>query len=61
MKGLKINSDRILKILLYADDVTMFLQDKEDVRIVLGIIEEFSKFSGLWLNKSKSEASSSMT
>ena len=56
VKGLTIDSERILKVLLYADDITVFLQNEDDVRRVLMIIDDFSKISDLRLNKKKSEA-----
>ena len=56
VKGLNLDIGKILQILLYADDITVFLQSREDVENILIIIEEFSVFSGLRLNKQKSEA-----
>lgn len=47
---------KVLKALLYADDVTMFLRDKDDIKHVLEILDEFFLISGLVINKSKSEA-----
>ena len=46
----------IFKILLYADDVTLLLHDEKDMQLALRIIEQFSEFSGLHINKKKSEA-----
>ena len=60
LKGLKlkggINRSTILKIILYADDITLFLQDKHDIKIALDIFARFSRISGLEINKHKSEA-----
>ena len=41
---------------MYADDATLFLRDLIDYREVLSRIKQFSKFSGLFLNKHKSVA-----
>lgn len=56
VKGLNVTCRNILKILLYADDITLFLRDADDVTMVLQIIDVFSEVSGLCLNKLKSEA-----
>lgn len=56
LKGLQISADDILKILLYADDITLFVQDENDVKHVLTILEKFAAISGLHLNMQKSEA-----
>ena len=46
----------MVKIAIYADDSTLLLHDEYDVQYALHIVEEFSKFSGLVLNKNKTEA-----
>jgi len=56
IKGLEVTFGKIIKILMYADDITVFLKDHNDVRIVINTINEFSAVSGLTLNKNKSEA-----
>eukprot|EP00745_Piridium_sociabile_P036415 TRINITY_DN6533_c0_g2_i5.p1 TRINITY_DN6533_c0_g2~~TRINITY_DN6533_c0_g2_i5.p1 ORF type:complete len:740 (-),score=40.77 TRINITY_DN6533_c0_g2_i5:39-2090(-) len=60
LKGLKLkgklNISTVLKILLYADDITLFMTDKNDVRIVLDIFAWFSRISGLEINMEKTEA-----
>jgi len=56
VKGMDVDVGKLLKVLLYADDITVFLKDREDVSFVLKIIDEFSVISGLHLNKQKSEA-----
>ena len=43
---------------MYADDTTLLLRDKNDVQQALKIVEDFSMFSGLLLNRSKTEAMS---
>lgn len=56
LKGLDLSAEKVLRVLLYADDITAFLKDRNDVGILLKILEEFSLFSGLYLNKQKTEA-----
>ncbi len=45
-----------LKILQYADDTTLFMRDQNDVLNTLTLVNQYSKFSGLTLNKKKTEA-----
>lgn len=54
--GIDITADKILRVLLYADDITVFVKNRNNVRILLAILDRFSQFSGLRLNKQKSEA-----
>ena len=59
IKGISIPTNygiRVIKIAMYADDSTLLLHDEYDVQYALHIVEEFSKFSGLVLNKNKTEA-----
>ena len=56
IKSLSVAKDKVLKILLYADDLTMFIQDKDDIKMVLKILSQFTSVSGLQLNMQKSEA-----
>jgi hypothetical protein len=49
-------AEKIVKAVLYADDVTMFLRDREDIQAVLTILEMFKELSGLAINRTKSEA-----
>ena len=61
VKGIKLpkgvtNSDSLLKVLLYADDITLFLEDRNDLKNALTLVSYFSKFSGLAMNRDKSEA-----
>ena len=51
-----VNFDYIVKIALYADDITLFLNDETDLQCALGIFDGFSHISGLMINKRKSEA-----
>ena len=46
----------IIKIALYADDITLFLNDENDMRHALNVIHELSIFSGLEVNRTKSHA-----
>ena len=63
MKGIKVeetvfeeNFQKIIKTLLYADDITLLLKDTEDLNMVLRIIDAFKNISGLSINRLKSEA-----
>ena len=57
IKGLKLRySDLIIKILHYADDITLLLRDIFDFREILSRIKLFAEFSGLQLNIKKSYA-----
>ena len=51
-----VDISKMVKILLYADDITLFLQDEEDMRKTLMVFDEFSLISGLYINRKKSEA-----
>ena len=50
------NTEDIIKTDLYADDITLFLNDENDMWYGLNAIQEFSIFSGLEVNKTKSHA-----
>ena len=63
IKGVEISGEepldlfsKIIKVLLYADDVTLLLKDKNDVSAVMKILEHFTKVSGLTINKTKTQA-----
>ena len=63
IKGIRIdgfdgnqNIQMIIKAVLYADDVTMFLNDINDIYVVLNILDSFRNISGLVINTTKSEA-----
>ena len=58
IKGIEIKLNgktHNLKISQLADDTTLFLKSKEEINIALNIIEIFGSFSGLKLNKNKTE------
>ena len=50
------NQKCFLQLLLYADDITFFLQDRDDIKNDLSPVIYFSKFSGLAMNRTKTEA-----
>ena len=57
IKGIHIpGSNYTVKILSYADDTTLFLNDQIDFREILSKIKLFSESTGLELNKNKSNA-----
>lgn len=62
IKGINLPDDlnneqfSVVKLLLYADDLTLFVQDKQDLKNALTLVSYFSKFSGLAMNHNKSEA-----
>ena len=60
IKGIKLpnrvnEEDCTLKLQLYADDITLLIQDKDDLKNALTLVNYFSKFSGLAMNRNKSE------
>ena len=55
IKGLKINK-RYVKITQFADDTTLFLDDYEiSLQLALNILEIFGTYSGLKVNKEKTQ------
>ena len=52
MKDSAVKDD--LKLLQYADDMTLLLKHESDLKEELAEIDKFSKISGLKLNKKKS-------
>ena len=59
IKGIQINHSEAIttiKIQQYADDTTLFLQDKEDLDEAINILNNFKYISGLSINTNKSEA-----
>ena len=55
VKGISVprNHKCFLKLLLSADDITLFLQDRDDLKNALSLVSYFSKFSGLATNRNK--------
>ena len=47
---------QIIKLLLYADDITMFCHDRTDLQNVITIVNKFSEFSQLKMSTTKTEA-----
>ena len=58
VKGISVprNHKCFLKLLLYADDITPFLQDSDDLKNALSLAAYFSRFTGLAMNRNKTEA-----
>ena len=54
IRGIKILKNEI-KLTSFADDATYFLNDKDSAEVLLNVIVDFSKVSGLEINKTKSE------
>mgnify|MGYP006382704335 FL=1 len=44
IKGIRTHVDEFVKITLYADDITLFLSDENEMHIALDIISQFSVF-----------------
>ena len=51
-----VNPANVLIILMYADDITLFLKDTHDLERVLQLMDVFSTLSNLEINKNKTEA-----
>ena len=54
IEGIRIK-EKFIKQCFYANDATFFLKDKQSLGMLLNVIEQFSKYSSLKLNKTKSE------
>ena len=55
VKGIKLGKEEV-KIIQFADDTTIFLDGTEgSLKKTLNIIETFGTYSGLRMNKDKSE------
>ena len=64
VRGIQVNEDRnenlqtnTTKIKQFADDTTLTMNDEKDMKLAISIVEQFQEFSGLKLNKHKSEGS----
>jgi len=55
IKGFNLDKDTMLKILLFADDTTFFLQNPESLKKVLEDFSKFQLYSSLKINVDKSE------
>ena len=55
VRGIKINGIEV-KLSMYADDMTLLMEDEQSGISALRVIGEFSKASGLHLNSDKSQA-----
>ena len=58
IQGIEVKSQttpHFIKICQLADDTTLFLKDENDIIESLRIVDEFGMFSGLKLNRSKTE------
>ena len=54
-KGIKVDNKEI-KLAMYADDTTAILKDIASAKVVLKLLKQFSKCSGLSINIDKTEA-----
>lgn len=52
----EVSPSSLLKIIMYADDISLFLQGYNDLNKAFQLINEFSKVSNLELNTNKTEA-----
>ena len=62
VRGIQVNEDRnenlqtnTTKIKQFADDTNLTMNDEKDMKLAISIVEQFQEFSGLRLNKHKSE------
>ena len=58
INGIKVKLDdkaHIIKISQLADDTTLFVSSKTDIALAMNEIEIFGSFSGLILNRNKTE------
>ena len=54
VQGIKIGNEEI-KLTLFADDISCFLRNKSSYEHLVCMLEEFSVFSGLKVNREKTE------
>ena len=52
--GIKLPNGEFIKILMFADDTTFFVRGLIDIREILSRLKDFSTFSGLLINNTKS-------
>ena len=55
IEGIRVGA-REIKITQYADDTTVFLKNPESMSVLLDLQEKFERYSGLEINRTKSEA-----
>ena len=55
IKGIAVGSCEI-KIMQYADDITVFLSNQESMNVLLELLEKFERCPGHKINPTKSEA-----
>ena len=54
IKGINIG-EKVIKVSLYPDDTTVFVQDLDSVARLLTLLQKFKKLSGLEINTLKTE------
>ena len=54
IKGITVG-EKVIKVSLYADDTTVFVQDLDSVAHLLTLLQKFKKLSGLEINTTKTE------
>ena len=54
IKGINVG-EKVIKVSLYADDTTVFVQDLYSVARLLTLLQKFKKLSGLEINTTKTE------
>ena len=54
IKGIQIN-DHEFKLIIFADDLTVFLKDSSSFHRLVAMLQIFSQYSGLKVNKEKTE------
>ena len=54
-KSCQLDLETFIKILLYADDVTLLLKDRNELELALKILDDYKQVSGLQINKQKTE------
>ena len=54
-KGIQIGKEEV-KVSLFADDIILYIENPKDIRILLELINEYSKVAGYKINTQKSLA-----